>query len=267
MDWWFFLSIKVTSPKVGPEVWNPGSTYPIKWQVSGGMSSTVKILLYSPGFPKPPDLGARVVVIKGSTPNNGLFNWAIPSIQRTGKWVIRVQTVDDKVWGDSDILKIESKYPFSGVRHRAPPAPEGPYTQARMIIIDLINKYRASKGLNTINLDNCLWLSAQKHSGWMKDKGYDYFYDSNKNVWINSPHDAPSGTDIVKNCTEYEDAENVHFIPPPLNTLPQKAVDDWKKSYGHNVNMLANHTKIGVGIAEGKSQDWPTLYYITAKFR
>jgi uncharacterized protein YkwD len=267
MSWWLFLSIKVTSPKLGPEIWHPGSTYAIKWIASGSMSSTVKILLYSPGFPKPPDLGARVEVIKGSTLNNGLFNWKIPSLHRTGKHVVRVQTIDDKVWGDSEILKIESEYPFSGVRHRAPPAPEGPNALVRMDIIDLINKYRKSKGLNTLNIDNCLWLSAQKHSEWMRDKGHDYFYDSNNNVWINSPHDAPSGTTTVKNCTEYEDAENVHFIPPPLNTLAQKAVDDWKKSQLHNVNMLGDHTKIGVGTAEGKSQYWPTLYYVTAKFR
>jgi hypothetical protein len=95
-------------------------------------------------------------VIVDSIPNSGFFKWAIPSLIRTGIRAIRIQTTDNKVWGDSAPFLIESKSPSTGTVHRAPPAPEGPFVTVRLEIIDIINNYRKSKGLNPLSFNNCL---------------------------------------------------------------------------------------------------------------
>jgi len=265
------LSIQVTSPAKG-QTWYQGDTCEIRWQasISDTMAETVKILLlhyFIADAPKklrsgspflPSDL-RKIGVLTRSTPNNGFFRWTIPSIIRTGVRVIRVQTVDNKIWGDSEAFIIKSK--TTPKVHRAPPAPTGPFTGIRLKVIDLINQYRNSKGLYNLIYDYCLCLSAQKHAEWIAQMGYDFFYDKNGKMIRNS-HDEPSGTSEVKGCIWWAPTElDFPFVNPPEKGLAERIVDGWKKSPAHNALLLLNdRTIIGVGITKGK-------YYYSATAR
>lgn len=264
----FFIllaSIQVTSPSKS-QTWHPGNSYSIQWKTWGQMDSHVEIIDYATGFPKPPSPGARVHVITNSTPNNGLYKWSIPSLHRTGSYVVRVKTVDNKVWGDSEILMIKSKYPSKARPHRAPPAPDFPVGMKTFCLelYSLIDKYRNSKGLDSLLLDKCLCKAAQNHSDWMKSKGFYYFYDDKSKKFKNDPHEGtftPPSSDCPA-TSYYSDAENVHFV---RQKVAQKVFNDWKNSPGHNTNMLGDHTKIGIGVSFGKSEN-EDFYYVTAQF-
>ncbi len=91
-------SITVTSPHSG-DTWSKGKTYIIKWTKSGSMNPNVKIRLIQGG--------TKILSITNSTPNNGSYSWTVPDGLPTGNYQIRVKTVDNAVYNDSDKFKIE----------------------------------------------------------------------------------------------------------------------------------------------------------------
>ncbi len=107
--------ITVTNPHSG-STWYKGQAYTIKWTKSGAMDSKVKIRLFQGG--------RKILDITNNTANNGSYNWKVPATLADGNYIIRVKTVDNHVFDDSDSFIITKKvatsrkititYPHSG---------------------------------------------------------------------------------------------------------------------------------------------------------
>jgi hypothetical protein len=91
-------SILVTSPAGGTS-WMRGTNQSIVWFKSGVQSDFVKILLFKKA--------TLVKTITSKAPNNGSFNWAIPSSIGEGiDYKIKVATVDNKLSSYSSVFTI-----------------------------------------------------------------------------------------------------------------------------------------------------------------
>lgn len=112
-------------------------------------------------------------------------------------------------------------------------------------ILVLINKYRLSKGLVPLKLNNDIIAVARKHSSDMADKtvafGHDGFTARAKSLGARI-----SGLKAV--------AENVAYG----QRTAAEAVEDWIKSPGHRVNIEGNYTQTGIGVVANKKG---VLYY------
>ena len=91
--------------------------------------------------------------------------------------------------------------------------------------INELNRYRASKGLPPLEYDPEISQSAYRHSKWMHESGQ----------YIHS--------------TNFEYGENIYRIKGTKNlTNYDLAMNVWKKSPGHNANLLSTSaTKFGIG--------------------
>jgi hypothetical protein len=89
--------IYVTAPTAGA-VWVRGTTRAITWSKVGTQDANVRILLYKDGIKK--------LDIALSAPNNGVYDWAIPSSLARGLYTVRVRTLDGKVTGTSKAFTI-----------------------------------------------------------------------------------------------------------------------------------------------------------------
>ena len=90
-------SITITSPSSGTS-WKKGTTYTITWTKSGNMNSRVKIRLYQGN--------TKVLRIADSTANDGSYSWTVPGSLQNGQYRIRVKTIDNQVYDDSDSFEI-----------------------------------------------------------------------------------------------------------------------------------------------------------------
>jgi len=104
-------TITINSPDSG-NVWHKGKTYVIKWVRNGSMNSKVKIRLYQGS--------KKILSIVNSTPNDGSFIWKIPESLEDGIYVIRVKTVDNKVFDNSDSFKIVKSLSFGSIKVISP---------------------------------------------------------------------------------------------------------------------------------------------------
>ncbi|MEW5908572.1 MAG: hypothetical protein AB1659_02095 [Thermodesulfobacteriota bacterium] len=152
------ISIKVTSPDAS-SILKPGSKFSIKWKGEGEMDTKVKVILYPEGQPHLADAGQATVITK-STTNNGMFDWDIPSLSRIGKYVIRVQTTDNVVKGDSAAFAIKESEPLQFTQLKAPTAPD-------IIIISPSNpgEYIPEEATYYIRWD---WPNVNEFWGWRR---------------------------------------------------------------------------------------------------
>ena len=86
--------IFVTSPVSGI-AWEKFRMYPISWLKQGSQNAYVKILLFK-------GTSTLVMTLALKTPNDGLFEWLVPSALAAGTYFIRVQTIDNLIKDDSD---------------------------------------------------------------------------------------------------------------------------------------------------------------------
>ncbi len=98
-------SITVTNPHSG-QTWYKGNTYTITWTKSGSMNANVKIRLYQGGV--------KILSITNSTPNNGSYSWPVPNSLPSGTYKIRVKTIDNAVYDDSEVFEIANPLPSGG---------------------------------------------------------------------------------------------------------------------------------------------------------
>ncbi|MCP4215775.1 MAG: hypothetical protein GY765_14065, partial [bacterium] len=90
-------AITLTAPTAGTTLYKT-KAYNIQWTSTGFVGNNVKIGLYANGSP--------VLTFSGSTANDGLFNWLIPSSLAAGTYSIEVRSLDDSVTGSSGTLTI-----------------------------------------------------------------------------------------------------------------------------------------------------------------
>ena len=114
-----------------------------------------------------------------------------------------------------------------------------------------INKYRTSQGLPKLKLDSRISAIARQHSKDMSENQVPFGHSGSGSRY----------KEISKLITWRGVAENVAYNMGHSN--PGKvAVDGWKKSPGHNRNMLGKYQVTGIGIAKNSKGE----YYFTQLF-
>ncbi len=94
--------IEVISPAAG-DVWYNNKTYQIRWNFSGKLNHLVKIRLYRKN-PK-----QKIKVIANAVPLfQKVFNWKLPQDIPEGNYFVRIKTIDNKVYDDSNVFVIKS---------------------------------------------------------------------------------------------------------------------------------------------------------------
>jgi len=93
-------TITVTDPHSG-DCLEKGSSHTIRWTKSGSMDNNVKITLYKP------DHTTLQMIIVRPTVNDGSFSWTIPNSIPDGQYIIRVKTMNNKVYDDSAVFTIK----------------------------------------------------------------------------------------------------------------------------------------------------------------
>lgn len=114
-----------------------------------------------------------------------------------------------------------------------------------------INQYRREKGLPPLKLDGKISQIAREHSKRMADKKVAFGHNGSSSRY----------NKISKLIPWRGVAENVAYNQGHRN--PGKvAVDGWKKSPGHNRNMVGKYQVTGIGIAKNSKGE----YYFTQLF-
>ncbi len=99
-------SISVTAPRTGNS-WDHGETKTISWIKTGTMHGLVKIRLYN-------EAGVKVFDIVDSTDNDGNYSWTVPETIGAGNYMLRVKTIDNRVFGDSGFFGINPVFVSTG---------------------------------------------------------------------------------------------------------------------------------------------------------
>ena len=104
-------------------------------------------------------------------------------------------------------------------------------------ILSWVNKYRESKSLPALQMNNAISEQAFRHSEEMAGKrvafGHDGFQERVRNI-------------IQKIGTLRASAENVAYG----KLSPEEVVSLWVKSPGHRKNIEGNYTMTGIGVAK-----------------
>ncbi len=95
-------SITITTPYSG-QTWYRGNTHTITWTKTGTMVSNVKIGLYNESGT------SKVFDIVNNTDNDGSYDWKIPLSINTGKYRVKIITIDNLVCGVSDKFTLKSR--------------------------------------------------------------------------------------------------------------------------------------------------------------
>ena len=107
------------------------------------------------------------------------------------------------------------------------------YNETESKLITLINNYRQSRGLNTLEVVNHISYVAEEHNIYMIDNNvvsHDYFQDR------------------VDNLTSLLGAERVgENIAYNYNT-PESALSAWLNSPSHKENLEGNYTHMGISV-------------------
>ncbi len=131
-----------------------------------------------------------------------------------------------------------SKSPAGGI-------PNGSNTALKITCVEaqfikLLNNYRNSRGLNSVNVSRTGVITARWHAQDMIN--HNYF-----------SHTEPDGRTFSQRASNFgypSHAENI----AAGNTAADKTFCQWRNSPGHNANMLGRHQSTGIGLAVGKSR-------------
>jgi len=90
--------ITITSP-TSSSVWTYDNTYTVTWNAVGTMNARVKLRVYQGD--------TKIFALSDDTENDGSFSWTVPSsIPEASDYVIRVKTLDNLVFDNSDLFYI-----------------------------------------------------------------------------------------------------------------------------------------------------------------
>lgn len=117
--------------------------------------------------------------------------------------------------------------------------------QYQQILLEEVNHYRRSKGLNALALDEGISHQAKQHSLDMAEKKMTFGHqDFDKRI-----------VQIKKNLSAFGGgAENIAYFKLP----PQAVVKKWLTSPGHKRNIEGRYNLTGIGIIQDK-KGW--IYY------
>ena len=108
------------------------------------------------------------------------------------------------------------------------------YNETETKLVTLINDYRTSKGLNTLQVVNHISFKSQEHNEYMIDNNvvnHDYFEQRSNN--------------IIKVLGAERVGENIAYN----YTSAQSAMQAWLNSTGHKTNIEGDYTHIGISVS------------------
>ena len=114
------------------------------------------------------------------------------------------------------------------------------YSQEELELMNIINDYRVSRGLNSLSKVDYMSAKSEEHDNYMISKGgisHDYFQDR---------YEA-----LVKNLGAVNVSENLAYN----YSTPQGVFNAWLNSTGHKANIEGDFTHFGISIrtnSEGK---------------
>ena len=107
------------------------------------------------------------------------------------------------------------------------------YNEAELKLVTLINNYRASIGLNTLEVINHISYKSQEHNIYMIDNNvvnHDYFQQRSNN--------------LVQVLGAERVGENIAYN----YQTPESAMSAWLNSPGHKENIEGDYTHLGISI-------------------
>lgn len=115
----------------------------------------------------------------------------------------------------------------------------------QQMVLDEVNRYRVSKGLNKLALNENISKEARQHSLDMAEKNIKFGHQGfDKRITHIKPHIPAFGGG----------AENIACFKLP----PKKVVQKWLTSRGHKRNIEGRYNLTGIGVAQDK-KGW--IYY------
>jgi uncharacterized protein YkwD len=109
------------------------------------------------------------------------------------------------------------------------------YTPEELEVTDLINEYRASIGLNTLEIINYVSVKSEEHNNYM----------ISNNV-VNHNDFVARSEDIIKTLGVIKVSENIAYN----YKTPQAAVNAWLASPEHKKNIIGDYTNFGISITK-----------------
>ncbi len=109
-------------------------------------------------------------------------------------------------------------------------------------LVCLINKHRLENDLNTLTRITALDSAAENHSEWM------HINLTGEDDLTHIQEDGSSFADRCKSFNTDCDAENIAYFAYPV---PKSVFEYWENSASDGINMLGEHTNMGVSIVGG----------------
>ena len=109
------------------------------------------------------------------------------------------------------------------------------YNPIELQLVTLINDYRASKGLNTLQVINHISFKSEEHNEYMIDNNvvnHDYFQERSNN--------------IIQVLGAEKVGENIAYNYPTA----QAALNAWLNSPTHKANIEGDFTHFGISVTE-----------------
>jgi uncharacterized protein YkwD len=107
------------------------------------------------------------------------------------------------------------------------------YNEAELKLVTLINDYRTSIGLNTLQVINHISYKSQEHNIYMIDNNvvnHDYFQQRSNN--------------LIQVLGAEKVGENIAYN----YQTPESAISAWLNSPGHKANIEGDYTHLGISI-------------------
>ncbi|WP_298392108.1 CAP domain-containing protein [Flavobacterium sp.] len=107
------------------------------------------------------------------------------------------------------------------------------YTQDELKLVEVINNYRVSQGLNALEVINHISHKSLEHNNYMIDKNvvnHDYFEERSNN--------------IIQVLGAVKVGENIAYN----FSTPNSALYAWLQSPGHKANLEGDYTHFGISI-------------------
>jgi len=107
------------------------------------------------------------------------------------------------------------------------------YNDTEAKLVTLINDYRVSQGLNSLEVVNHISYKSQEHNEYMIDNNvvnHDYFEQRSNN--------------IIHVLGAVRVGENIAYNYP----TPEAAMQAWENSPGHKANLLGDYTHFGISV-------------------
>jgi len=115
------------------------------------------------------------------------------------------------------------------------------YSDTEAEILNLVNEYRLSNGLQILTMDSVVWRYATEHNNYqinLEDINHDNFSERMDNL------QAEIGGGAA--------AENVAMG----YDSPESVVQGWIGSEGHRLNMLGDYNLTGISAKKSNAGDW-----------